>query len=66
MSRLTGRTRHRSVSKWGRELLVLQVEEAGWESQYQFQTGYYVDVEFKKWRDAATTDISIAEQEATP
>lgn len=55
MSELTGRTRHRSQRRWGREELVLQVEEGG--SEMALIGPYPERMYFTRWRDALSTDF---------
>lgn len=57
---LTGRTRHRVKRTWfGREYLVLQVEETGIRS---YSLGGAIDCEsYTEWRDATTEDLTVVE-----
>lgn len=57
--RLTGRTRHRSERSWGKERLVLQVEETWVHSQDLGGSGYYDDETRVQWRDATTADLTL-------
>lgn len=53
---LTGRTRYRSQRRWGREELILQVEER-WVETYSL--GGYIDTnDHVGWRDARTSDLT--------
>jgi len=52
----TGRTRHRVDRRWGRERLVLQVEERGLLTTL---VGPFPDTESAlRWRDATTEDLT--------
>jgi len=52
---LTGNTRYRSARRWGREILILQVEEVGSEMVH---FGAFIErCGFRRWRDAKTTDL---------
>lgn len=57
--RLTGRTRHRVQTYWGRETLILQVEVEGW----NYDPGYACLT--KWWRDARTSDVTVVPANAT-
>lgn len=54
---LTGRVRHRSERRWGRERLILQVEEKALLTEY---VAGQIDSEWKTyWRDAQTSDLAV-------
>lgn len=54
---LTGARRFRSERRWGREQLVLQVQERGHRTT---NLGGYIDTETTlRWRDARTTDLPV-------
>lgn len=57
----TGRQRHVSRRTfWGREYLVLQIQESGLVTSY---IAGHVDTEWcTRWRDATAADLTIAEQ----
>lgn len=60
----TGKKRHREEKRWGRSLLVLQLEERGLESRY---IGGYIDSEWRtRWRDANISDLTINAVETAP
>jgi len=60
MKKLTGRTRHRSEKSWGKERLILQVEETWIHSQDLGGSGYFDDTTQTAWRDATTEDLTVA------
>lgn len=56
----TGRRRHRSERRWGRERLILQVEVRGIETTW---SGGMIDSQHVNcWRDATTADLTVREQ----
>jgi hypothetical protein len=57
--KLTGRRRFRSVRKWGREHLVLQVEEEYSDADYA--GGFIHTFKGIRWRDATTKDLTVEE-----
>ena len=59
MTKLTGKRRFRSERKWGRERLILQVEETG--RDYDYAGGYVHGVDFTRWRDARTEDLTASD-----
>lgn len=56
MAKLTGNTRYRSERKWGKERLILQVEEAG--THYDYCSGFVDSWKYTSWRDATTEDLT--------
>lgn len=57
--KLTGRTRHRSERRWGKERLILQVECKYTETSH---CGGFIDCHPAiGWRDAKTEDLTIIE-----
>jgi hypothetical protein len=60
----TGRTRHRSQRRWGREELVLQIE---WRGIHTYSIGGFIDSEWIDfWRDATSADMTIATDALAP
>lgn len=61
-NQLTGRIRYRSETKWGRKILVLQVEENAESDDYA--GGYVHTFRYTHWRDATVEDLPVQEPHA--
>ena len=60
----TGRTRHTARRSWGRESLVLKVEERG---IHTYCVAGHIDSEWStRWRDAITADLTATQSPTDP
>jgi len=59
--KLTGKQRFRTLTRWGKQYIVLQVEEAGLRPDYV--GGMIEMVDCRVWRDALLEDLTITDVE---